>query len=87
MAEDAIIRGDSPVAGGGEAGGEERIGQSMARTMEQELSAAGPAPGLGVAHAAASGSLVFEAAGVRVNPEGYNWEEHAFVSWREGSRL
>ena len=88
MAEDAIIRGDLPVAGGGEAGSAGGPGQDAGCTVEQELSAAGPAPGVEVARGAAGGRrLVFEQAGVRVNPAGYNWEEHAFTPWTEGKRL
>ena len=60
-------------------------------SAEQQLSAAGPAPGWAGARlseeAAGPSGLVFERAGVRVNPSGHRWEEEAFVPCSQGSRL
>ena len=81
MAEDAILRGDLPVAGGAGVAGGEGEGQGAGRSAEQELSAAGPAPGLAAPCAGEGAKLVFERAGARVDPVGHDWEARAFVSW------
>ena len=52
-------------------------------TVEEQLSAAGAAPGLGEVRSwggAGTERLVFEQAGGRVNPVGYNWEAQAFCA-------
>ena len=66
MAEDAIIRGALPVPGEGASDGQAVGVPGSERCVEQMLSAAGPAPGLGEARAVGGGGrerLVFEQAG------------------------
>jgi hypothetical protein len=82
----AVMTGDDlPVLGGGDveaSGG--RDGEQLL-TLEQQLSAAGPAPAASDAYP--TRQVLSDAFGAAANPPGFDWEEVAFVSWRHGDCL